>query len=204
HQDVLFPAGWLRTVKTQLQLLPDNAAIVGLVGCTRKGCFRGHVIDPHGHAYWGPLPTRVTSLDEHVLLVRPNIGLRFDESIPHFHCYGTDIVLAAEAAGYTAHAVDAPVVHLSGGQLDASFDESAKVLLDKWGKSMGGVIPTCAKLLSTPDRAFWRYASCRLARYRSRHSASGGLPSFRTRYSHDSALHANVSSAAAGFEAQVR
>jgi len=82
-----------------------------------------------------------------VLILRRDAGLRFDPSISHFHFYGTDICLQAQDRGLDAIAIDAPVVHLSGGFCDPSFDTSAQELLSKWKKPTGTVIPTCSRLL---------------------------------------------------------
>jgi len=152
HQDVLFPRGWWERTHAQLAAWRGPLGVAGLVGVTEAGEFRGHVLDPHGHRRWGPLPAPVASLDEHVLVL-PAAGPRFDPATPGFHCYGTDIARRARADGLDAIAIDAPVVHLSGGRLDNGFAVASRWLLDKWGAQSGGVIATPAALLSDPGRA---------------------------------------------------
>ncbi len=151
HQDILYPDGWWARAWEQIRSWPDRVAIAGLVGVRNDGQFRGHVLDPHGHARWGPLPAKVGSLDEHLLIIDRRAGVRFDPETPSFHCYGTDIVREAINRGYDAIAIDAPVVHTSGGTLDPSFHEAAQWLLAKWRRECGGVLPTCATTIKPPD-----------------------------------------------------
>lgn len=147
HQDVLFPNGWWPRALTQIQSWKGTVGVAGTFGLTPLGRFRGHVLDPHGHRKSGPMPARVASLDEHLLIIDRRHGLKFDEAIPHFHCYGTDIVLNCLARGLDAIVVNAPVVHLSGGRLDDKFAQSSAVLAQKWASR--GVLPTCATLIGT-------------------------------------------------------
>lgn len=167
HQDVIFPSGWWRTAVRQLEGRPDRVAVAGTVGVTSGGRFRGHILDAHGHACWGPLPSRVASLDEHLLIIRRESELRFDPHTPGFHCYGADIALSARYAGLDAVALDAPVVHLSPGRLDDSFDRAARWLAEKWGPANGGVIPTTAAVIRGERHSPLRLARVRLARRRS-------------------------------------
>ncbi len=147
HQDVIFPRSWASQLVTALEGLPLEAAVVGLVGIRPDGSFAGHIRDPHGHSRWPPLPSGVVSVDEHVIVVRRGSELRFDEANPGFHCYGTDICLTARRSGFACVVVDAPVVHLSGGRIDPSFQSAAEWLLNKWGRECRGIIPTCAKII---------------------------------------------------------
>ncbi len=148
HQDVLFPKGWWTTVEAQLAGWGPRVAVAGLVGVRDNGRFAGHILDPHGHCRWGPLPVAIGSLDEHLLILRRASGLRFDPATPGFHCYGTDLAREARRRGFDAIAIDAPVIHLSGGKLDPAFDQAAEWLLRKWGRDCGGVLPTCAKVIA--------------------------------------------------------
>lgn len=163
HQDVLFPEGWWSLAASQLESWPGPLGVAGLVGVTRKGQYRGHVLDPHGHCLWKPFPARVVSLDEHVIILPGGTDLRFDESNPGFHCYATDIAFSARSVGLDSIVIGAPVVHLSGGNTDASFDRCAKWLLNKWGHTCGDVIPTCCGVFSSRRlRTLLREARARL------------------------------------------
>lgn len=150
HQDVLFPIGWLPRFCDRLLELPADAAVVGLVGRTRQGEFSGHILDPHGHTRWTPLPRQVVTVDEHLIAIRRQTGVRFDAENPGFHVYGADICLTAAAMNFGSYVIDCPVIHLSGGKVDPSFSHASDWLLNKWGKRTGQVIPTTCAMLHRP------------------------------------------------------
>jgi len=147
HQDVVFPERWLEKFNNVIQSIPDDVVIIGLVGIMMNGRFTGHIRDPHGHKRWTPLPAFVNSIDEHLIIVRRNSGILFDEGTPYFHCYGTDICMTAWKKSYQCIVVDLPVVHQSGGTLDEYFEISSEWLLSKWGKDCDYIISTCATLI---------------------------------------------------------
>ena len=65
--------------------------------------------------------------------------------------------------GYDCIVIDAPVVHLSGGKIDSNFAMSSEWLLNKWGKSMNNIIPTCANIIYKPNvQNFFTRARIRL------------------------------------------
>jgi len=172
HQDVVFPRSWAKRMAMLVRALPEEVAVVGLVGTRADGRFRGHIVDPNGHCFWGPLPAEVLVLDESVLVVRRDLGIRFDERVPGFHCYGADFCLQVRALGRKALAVDAAVRHLSTGRLDEAYQASASWLLNRWGEGYGYVIPTPAANIQDPARSSplrrllyrWRRRQARLAR----------------------------------------
>ena len=141
HQDVLFPDDFWQRLQRALADLDDDVALAGLVGCERKGYFRGHIYDPNGHCYWPSLPKRVLTLDEVLIAVRKSAGLRFNEEVPGFHCYGADICFQADARGLRTVAVDAPLVHLSTGKLDEHYERASQWLMETWGERYGYVLP---------------------------------------------------------------
>lgn len=146
HQDVLIPDGWWNRVQVELAKYkaPGKVAVIGLVGATRRGELVGHILDPHGHGRWGRLPTEVVSIDEHVIVVRKDSPVRFDPANPGFHVYGTDIAMQARQHGCQTIVIDAPVVHLSGGEIDPMFASASQWLLSKWGPTVHGVLPSPA------------------------------------------------------------
>jgi len=153
HQDVIFPPRWLETVARELQSLASDVTVVGLVGTRSDGHFRGHIRDPNGHCFWGPLPADVLTLDEHVLLLRRSEGPRFDPGIPGFHCYGADLCLQAVDRNQRVVVIDAPVTHLSTGTIDGAYGAAASTLLEKWGEKYDWVVPTPPRLLYDRRRA---------------------------------------------------
>lgn len=154
HQDVLFPDGWWDRVEAQLDTWEGAPiGVAGLLGRDANGERRGHLLDAHGYTWLGPLPAPVLTLDEHLLIVRKDEGLRFDPDTPGFHVYGSDLCLEARRRGLAAVVLDAPVVHLSPGHIDASYHRAAAWLVAKWRGQVGGAIPTPARILY--DRG-WR------------------------------------------------
>jgi hypothetical protein len=169
HQDVLFPAGFWARLTAALAALPEQVALAGLVGCERSGRFHGHIVDPNGHCYWGDLPHDVLAVDEVLIAVRRSSGLRFCVDAPGFHCYGADLCFEADRRGLRTVAVDAPLLHLSSGRLDASYDLASKWLLDKWGARYGHVLPMPTIVVQDGKRASWfRCLSMRLRRRKDR------------------------------------
>jgi hypothetical protein len=157
HQDVLFPEDFWQRLTSALAALPPDVAVAGLVGCERNGRFRGHICDPNGHCFWGPLPHPVLTLDEVLIAVRRSSGLRFSEDVPGFHCYGADLCCEAVRSGFRVMAIDAPLLHLSTGKIDPAYERAAAWLLQKWGKQHRYVLPTPALLLQDLQRAsLWR------------------------------------------------
>lgn len=141
HQDVLFPADFWTRLTSSLAALAPDVAVAGIVGCERSGRYRGHIVDPNGHCYWPTLPHPVLTLDEVLLAVRKSSGLRFDEQVPGFHCYGADLCFEADKRGLRVVAIDAPLVHLSTGKLDQSYERASQWLLAKWGERYGHLLP---------------------------------------------------------------
>jgi Glycosyltransferase like family len=116
HQDIYLPETWPADVEAALERLEETDPHWGVLGCygqTEANEGRGHVYDSGLGVIWKPFrrPARVQTLDEIVLILRKSSGLRFDESIPHFHMYGADICLQAAERGMTSYAISAFCVH---------------------------------------------------------------------------------------------
>lgn len=117
HQDVYLPRGWLDRLINQIDELEKTTTawgVLGLYGRTCDGDFVGVVWSSGLGRVLGESgfpPTEVTTLDELVLIVRRESGLRFDENLPGFHFYGTDIVMQGIVAGTPSFVIDAPAIH---------------------------------------------------------------------------------------------
>lgn len=140
HQDVWFPPGWeqrLADAITQIEARGAAWALLGPFGMSVDGRHLGDVWSTSlgrrvGHAVTQPEP--VQSFDELAFVMRRSAGLRFDEALPLWHFYGTDIVQTALAAGQGAYVFDAPVVHNDGfkARLGDDFTQGYDFIRRKW------------------------------------------------------------------------
>ena len=121
HQDVYLPPEWysqLAAAVSQLSQSAPNWAVLGVFGITCDS-------RPHGYMYCTGLqkvlgqsfsrPVPCASLDEVVLILRRSANLTFDEQLPGFHFYGTDICLEAQQRGLDSYIIPAFCVHNTEG-----------------------------------------------------------------------------------------
>lgn len=118
HQDVIFPDEWLAQLEKALRYLDINDPDWGVLGCygqTLDQGAHGYVYSPGPGFIGAPFenPAEVQTLDEIVLIVRKSSGLRFDDTLPSFHLYGTDICMRASQLGRRSYAIPALCVHNS-------------------------------------------------------------------------------------------
>ena len=132
HQDVWFPPGWekrLARAIAQLQGKTPDWALLGPFGMSPEGRHMGDVwTTSMGRRVGTPVsvPQPVQSFDELAFVMRRDAGLRFDETLPQWHFYGTDIVQTALAAGRGAYVIDAPVIHNDGPKTRLGADFTAR------------------------------------------------------------------------------
>ena len=144
HQDVYLPGDW--TAKLQgairvVEAIDRNWAVMGVYGVKADGtqvgkvwcsCLRRELVTSFSS------PVAVVSVDELLIVLRRNSGLRFDEGLPGFHLYGTDIVQTARQAGLGAYVVDAPVIHntLYIRSLLGPYAKASRYMARKWRKKL--------------------------------------------------------------------
>jgi hypothetical protein len=119
-------------------------------GIKRSGVYIGHVYSSGLKRNLGDSfeePVEVESLDEVVLILRKSSGLRFDEMLPGFHMYGTDICLEARRQSMRRYAISAFCIHNSNGyaSLPAQYWRSYWLMRRKW-KSQLPVATTCKEI----------------------------------------------------------
>ena len=136
HQDVEFPPAWIETLRAQIAQVEEAArgewGVAGTFGRLGRRFF-GHVDDRFGKRREGDaLPARVEILDEHCLIARRALPLRFDEALDGFHLYGADLCLQALSEGLDNYAIDACVKHLGRGDKGADYYRLRKKLERKW------------------------------------------------------------------------
>ena len=140
HQDVYLPKGWCDRLWTAIEALEarrEKWGVLGIVGIDEGGALVGRCWSNGLHREINarrPALTRVQSIDELVIVLRRASGLRFDEELPGFHLYGTDIVQSVIAAGFGAYVFDAPVVHnsLPVSRLDGPYSQAYRYMQNKW------------------------------------------------------------------------
>jgi glycosyltransferase involved in cell wall biosynthesis len=146
HQDVYIPNGWELRLYEQIARIGNDWGVLGVFGVTESGVHRGRVwcsANAQEFDHRVEAPTPAISFDELVLIVRRDADLHFDERLPGFHMYGTDIAQRARAAGLGAFIIDAPVIHNSlpvrglGGGYAAAYRVMQRIHADRLP------IPTC-------------------------------------------------------------
>jgi hypothetical protein len=116
HQDVILPENWFSDLELALAHLEVDDPEWGVLGCYGErlhGYGRGYVYSSGLGIVGRPFerPARIQTLDEIVLILRKSSGLRFDDSLPHFHMYGADICMRAEEKGRNNYAISAFCIH---------------------------------------------------------------------------------------------
>jgi hypothetical protein len=156
HQDVRLPSGWDHEFLDQLRIADERLGPIGVAGVYGVGAVVGGgeagpplaaerigwVVDRGRVLRDGPaLPAPVATLDELLLVVRRDSGLRFDPALG-FHLYGADLCLQARDRGLAVVALAAPCHHNSRSVgLPQSFHASAKIFARKWAHRLPVATP---------------------------------------------------------------
>jgi len=141
HQDVYLPRGWDNKLLSAIRTLAERKerwGVLGVIGLSPENKLLGGAWS--NGLQWKiqsaefPSPALARSFDEIVLVLRKNSGLRFDEKLPGFHLYGTDIALSALKQGLGAYVFDAPVIHNSlwRKKLGLSYCAAYRYMQRKW------------------------------------------------------------------------
>lgn len=119
HQDVYLPGEFKTQLSAAICAVEETSkdwAVLGVVGIDSSYTLRGRVWSNGLQREVGTRVERLTaveSIDELLIIIRRDSGLCFDEGLPGFHLYGTDIVLTALESGLSAYVFDGPVIHNS-------------------------------------------------------------------------------------------
>ena len=147
HQDVWLPEGWPELLYKRWAEAEKKFGKIGAAGIYGIG------EQPAGHLRDGakilrepvPLPAKVRSLDECLLILPRDTALRFDPTLG-WHFYGTDIALQAAEAGENVIVLDAFMHHnhsypggKDGNALPSAFYMSGIKFAAKWRPR--GVLP---------------------------------------------------------------
>jgi hypothetical protein len=157
HQDVYIPAEWEKAVVrniSSLDAVDPDWAVLGVYGVMSSGAQIGYVwssgLDQmFGNRFDHPVP--VESLDELLIILKRSSGVTFDDQLPGYHLYGTDLVQIARSRNRTAYAICAPVVHnsLPSLYLRNDYFDAYKYVARKWKANLP--IVTCvAPIVRSP------------------------------------------------------
>lgn len=154
HQDMFFPASWIEDLKANLDSLhrqDPNWGVLGCCGITPDGLFHGYVYSSGVGIIGGQSePRKIQTLDEIVLIFRKSSGLRFDQKLPHFHLYGTDICLRAAKRGMKNYAIAAFCIHntYQAFDLPKEFFDCCRHVKREW-KEFLPIRTTCIQITTS-------------------------------------------------------
>ncbi len=156
HQDVILPPGWTSDLDRAIAVLSEedpNWGVLGMAGVELAPPheFRGYCYSTGLQTILGqPFshPVEVASLDEIVLVIRRSSGLQFDEQLPGFHLYGTDLCLEARRRGMKSYAASAFCIHNTNGiqSLPLDFWRGYFFMRSKWSRELP--VPTCCTTIT--------------------------------------------------------
>jgi len=162
HQDMILPERWMSELETSLDYLDKQDPVWGVLGCygkTQDDGGRGYVYQAGPGIIGTPFerPEPVQTLDEIVLIFRKSSGLKFDETLPHYHLYGTDICLQAQRLGRTSYAIPAFCIHNSnqGFILPKEFYECYWHVRNTW-KAQLPIQASCIRITRTNFQMYKR------------------------------------------------
>jgi Glycosyltransferase like family len=144
HQDIFLPESWLTNLRTSLYYFNKEKIQWGVLGCYGVRNNVGEGIEL-GQVYTNGLgivghkidkPEYVETLDEIVLVIQKSSDLRFDQSLPSFHLYGTDLCMSAREKGLLCYAIPAFCIHNTNQilHLPKEFYECYRHIKRKWKK----------------------------------------------------------------------
>jgi hypothetical protein len=124
HQDVVLMEDGYAELSARLAELERIDTRWGLAGNAGGKYLAGmddlarSITDPHGvNQRFGPLPHRVTALDENFLVVKANANLAASSDLAGFHCYAMDLAIIADVLGFRSYVIDFHLHHKSAGKV---------------------------------------------------------------------------------------
>lgn len=161
HQDMFFPSNWLDKLNLaldQLDAVGEDWGVIGCYGVTGQRREVGFLYCNANKAILGSkfqTPVPVQTLDEIVLIIKKSSGLSFDENLPYYHLYGTEICLQAMSMNKKCYAISAFCIHNSEEHvsLPLAFIRCYFMIRKKW-KMCLPIYATCMKIERIPFRLF--------------------------------------------------
>ncbi len=149
HQDVYLPFGWETLLHARIAELEKSCpdwVLLGNYGVDDSGAHYGPVWSSSIGSIIGrisPTPVAVQSFDEHLFVMRRDSDFSFDENLPGFHLYGTDIVQMARRRGRGSYVMPLPLIHNDRfkDQLGSDYLEGFRYMQRKWKDALPLVSP---------------------------------------------------------------
>ncbi len=162
HQDVYFPLGWeQRLIRAIGQLEEANTpwGVLGVFGINPEREIVGRVWCAANREEFGKSfdsPRKIVSLDEIVIVLKRSTTDQFDERLPGFHLYGTDIVLNLQKQGLQGYVFHGPVIHNTKTvmYLNGGYSKCYKYMQTKWADQLPLV--TCVNDVTRWGYPFYR------------------------------------------------
>jgi hypothetical protein len=160
HQDVFLPESWIADLRRALLNLEEQDPQWGVLGCygvtvddERLGFIYSTGLGILGKPFANPKP--IQTLDELVLILRKSSGLRFDETLPNFHFYGTDICMQARERNRESYVISGFVIHNTNQiiRMEKAFYDCYKHVKKRWKKYLP-IQTTCIRISRFNSQVF--------------------------------------------------
>jgi len=153
HQDVYFPGKWVDDLFRAVSYLDSKDpewGVLGCIGASKDGTVVGNVYSSGLGTILGDKfdrPVQVQTLDEIVLIIKKSSGLRFDEDLPSFHLYGTDICMNAFFNNRQSYVIPAFCIHNSNKNMyyPPEYYKCVFHVIKRWRKYLP-IYTTCMEL----------------------------------------------------------
>lgn len=142
HQDVEFKFDNIDVLMQridEMNSIDPNWAILGNTGYNIDNINKQYtrITDPGQIDYKvGPFPSKVSCIDENIMIVKNDLNLMFSSNIGHYHLYGADLCINAENMGYSTYVIDFHILHNSGGFPNKSFYDTKDRFIKQYQKML--------------------------------------------------------------------
>ncbi len=151
HQDIIIHDNDILDLQksiTEINQKDPNWAILGNAGGINLKWIALHITEGGGKIWKEDhLPLRVKTVDENFIIVKKSANLTLSRDLKGFHLYGTDLCLIADLLGYTSYVIGFNLIHKSNGNIDKSFYDARKQLIQKYKRAFRSrfISTTCTR-----------------------------------------------------------
>lgn len=152
HQDVYLPSGWDEKLLVQIKSIEEDGHLWGVLGCygvSNNGTRYGHVYSNGLGRILGSAGTtqKASTIDEMIIILNRNADICFDNKLPGYHFYGTDICFEAKSKLRENFIIKNFCIHnsLPVRKLDKSFWNACEFIRRKWFNELP-IVTTCVHI----------------------------------------------------------